>query len=215
MANPQTPFTVTGRVYEVIGSTNTAVVGALVTAHNFTNGLGETISTTTNAQGEYELNLANLPTAIATNDVVYLLVSTTNKKSGTVRGILNLTVDDEWNQDIYLKNVGLYENGTILKAAVLSGGEATLSLVEKDTDRLIGTINNAANETNPVIYDGSSDKRSGIRCIGGLRLVLAALGTNIQNQSAGVDATNNSIGDTSSNANKVITLNAEIISAIF
>lgn len=78
-ANTAPPYPIGGVIYDINGST--AVVGAYVTVRNFTK--NSQLVTTTNASGEYLIDLANLPFTTLppyeNADVIYVMANYPNR----------------------------------------------------------------------------------------------------------------------------------------
>jgi len=75
MPNPNIPYPISGYVYDIDGST--AAEGAVVTALNGTTGeeLATPYQSTTNASGEYSIDLANLTSGYSNGDKIVVKVT--------------------------------------------------------------------------------------------------------------------------------------------
>ena len=97
---PNLPFGVYGKVYDIDGST--LVASLTVTLENATN--HETISGTTDANGQYSLDGANLDSGVSANDVLFLRISNSNKSAEVLAKVSASDITTGfWNQDIYLR----------------------------------------------------------------------------------------------------------------
>ena len=97
MANPVTPFTVAGYVYD--NDLTTLMTSGTVVAYNATTNT-QTSAVTINAQGEYTLNLANLSGGYSTGDEIHLIAESLQKKSFH-RQLIGAS-DTEWTQNMYV-----------------------------------------------------------------------------------------------------------------
>ena len=193
---PATPFPVIGKVYDLDGTT--LLTSGIVYAWNKNN--DERTSSSINASGEYSLDLANLTSGYDTGDVIYLYVMD-SEKNAVIRAELD-SGDDSWTQDLYMKTGELSLHECKINSVIVSnnsGGAISVSFVERTDEITKILINVDDNGT----QSASMDERigGGFRFNTGFFPIITSQGTNIYNQSAGVD---NAIGDTATRATIII-----------
>lgn len=189
---PNIPFIVSGTLYDVDGTT--AVVNQKITFWNYTN--NEKIHVTTNASGEYTIDLAGWTTQWATSDVVYAYTAT-NTKNAVVRAIIGST-DAVWDLDIYFKVGELVMNECRIISVFFHSGVSskTYNIIDiaSDLTRYSDHLKVATDyDRSRGMYFG----QVGIRFNSGFFVVKAGEDKSSNNQSSGVS---NAIGDTTTNA---------------
>lgn len=198
---PNTSLVLSGTVN---GRDAAAVASGTVRVFNFTKG-NETAKVNIDSNGQYSIDLANLPTQWAINDIIYV-VAESGSYSGVIRWKIGST-DDAEVQNIFLKPFsysGASTTGTDNKkviyvsfmGAAVAGTAFDFLLIERATDKVIGTLKCATNgqATYSFNYPGHP-------CYGGFYLLRtatsAAATANPNNQT---EAIAGAIGDTTTNA---------------
>lgn len=197
MPDPITPFTVAGILYDVDGTS--VIDGGRVFVSKFSSGTLEKTEVSTNASGEFTLDLANLETQWAVNDVLYLYYKGSGKNA-VVRAIIT-TGDTVWNQDLYAKvgEISDDQEAVVGSFHVSSEDAISVMLIDRKKDLMKSLVNVGANGTAGMNFNS---RRGGLYFDEGVYILQAAQGTNINDQTAGVS---NAIGDTSTQAGLVIT----------
>lgn len=201
---PETPFAVSGIVYDVDGST--ALEGVKVGAYNQTNAewLPSSAQSTTNSNGEYTIDLANFNSGWSSGDIIYVYAKIEGKNA-VMRAIIG-GGDSSWGDDLYLKEGELVAHSTITEMSKVAsvcastGSDQSISIIEIESGRTPILLNVSANETKTYTA-GKPD----IKLRQGYWVLITGQGTNANNQSSGVSS---SIGDTSSNETNIITVNS-------
>lgn len=202
-----TTFPVAGLVKGLDGTTLES--GVEVSAYNATKGeeLTNAYRSTTNALGEYTLDLGNLTTQWAVNDIIYLFARADHRHA-VVRAKLT-TGDANWNQNLFMKDFDLICNNDssnqrqigIQSYSIGLGNQKDVQIIDRKSDKLLLPVIQASANTPYTYLFGKPD----IIANEGVWILLSARGTNINNQSAGVA---NVIGDTATNVTHFIRLHA-------